>query len=93
MWAAPPVPTHEPELETGFASVAISFPTLQCTCFYEAEVVRIVGVEREFCEGPDILQDTCCKNVITGHAPAAPVVPSEKCPMLPAVKVRSTDET
>lgn len=61
MWAAPPVPTHDPKLETAFAGVAIFFPTLQCTCFCEAEIVRIVDVEREFCEGSDTLRDISCK--------------------------------
>lgn len=92
MWAAPPVPTNEPKLETVFGDVAIFFSTLQSTCFYEAEMVRIVGVEREFCEGSDILRDIY-KNTITECASTAPVVPSEKCIMLPAVKVRSIDET
>lgn len=55
-------------------------------------MVRIVGVEREFCEGSDILRDIY-KNTITERASTAPVVPSEKCIMLPAVKVRSIDET
>lgn len=93
MWAAPPVPTHEPKLDTVFAGVAIFFPTLQGTCFYDAEMVRIVGVEREFCEGSDTLEDMGCKNMIMEHTSAAPVVPSEECIVLPAVKVRSTDKT
>lgn len=92
MWAAPPVPTNEPKLETVFAGVAIFFPTIQCTCFCEAEMVRIVGVEREFCEGSDILRDIY-KSMIMEHTSAGPAVLSEKYIMLPAVKVRSTDET
>lgn len=93
MWAAHSVPTHELQLEIVFAGVAVFFPTFQCTYFYEAEMVRIVGVEREFCGGSDTLRDMHCKNLIMEHASAGPVVPSEKCIILPAVKVRSTDET
>lgn len=55
MWVAPSVPTHELQLDIVFADVAVFFPTLQCTCFYEAEMVRIVGVEREFCGGSGTL--------------------------------------
>lgn len=55
MWAAPSVPTEEFQLDIVFAGVAVFFPTFQCTCFYEAEMARILGVEREFSGGSDTL--------------------------------------